>query len=77
MKTELKEKKMEEEISGLKDDECFWFLSSVRKLLDDEMQIAQEDMMALPYANVITVRIGDVSEFKEDKETKRNKEILE
>ena len=77
LKTKLKEKKMKEAISDLKDDKCFQFLSSVGQTVNNETYISQEDKILLPEVNATNVMIGDVSKSKENEETKRKKRILE
>ena len=61
--TKLKDKKLEEQISGVKDDEAYHFLSSIAQILEPEP--AEETATPI------------VIEAVEDKETEKLKRILE
>ena len=61
--TKLKDKKLEEQISGVKDDEAYHFLSSIAQILEPE----PDEETATPI----------VIEAVEDKETEKLKRILE
>ena len=69
LKTKLKDKKLEEQIQGTKDDEAFNFLSTIGQMLDPTISDT-----AVGDTEIVT---DDTDEMVEDDETEKRKEILE
>ena len=55
VKVDLKNKKLEDEISGSKDDEAYRFLSSIGQILDDVQPVTCNDVQLATFSNRLKV----------------------